>query len=232
MFQQLFEKHIMISLSRQMALNDFLGDGNWQVDIPSGTLSIADRGEFAMQVLGTQSDQSNTWLWAWANEQSNLPAPILKTVNRIRAEGETKGIAELTEATFSLDTIDAHQIAIVCTALAGVDCYYVAGYEGGALFTLIDGVPDSVNHVPLERINTVIMEVLNQFAVNHRIACTAYFEQQGLQLTQNGDTLIAERPGQGRLELTFSSQGRLENLSGQLNGAHETAAAKPWWKFW
>ncbi|CAM2011416.1 DUF6882 domain-containing protein [Acanthopleuribacter pedis] len=232
MFDQLFEKQLMISLSRQMALNDTFGDGSWQVDIPSGTLDIEGHGQFPMQVLGTESHQSNTWLWAWANEQSDLPAAILRDVEAILDFGREKGIGELTTPTFALDTIDAHQLAIVCTSLAPQNCYYVCSYDGGALFTLIDHAPDSVNHAPLERINTVIMHAIRNYPIHHRNACTAYLTQQGMFLEEAGDLLAAERPGEGRLELTFSSDGRLENIQAHLGGADPTPATKPWWKFW
>lgn len=238
MFNQLFEKQLMISMSRQMALNDYLGDNGWGIDIGEGELTIENRGSFPIQLLGTESDQSNTWLWAWANEQSNLPEAVLGKVHQIHQFGRSKGIAELTEATFSLETISAHEIAIVCTALSDTACYYVAGYDGGALYTLIDKVPEQVNTASLERINTVIMQSISQFSVDHRAACLPYLQQQNLQIQETGETIVATRPGQGHLELRFSPDGRLAKIRAQLLGANqETAqepepAKKPWWRFW
>ncbi len=236
MFDQLFEKQLMISMSRQMALNDYLGDNGWGIDIGEGELTIENRGAYPIQLLGTESDQSNTWLWAWANEQSDLPETVLAAVHKIHQFGRAKGINELTEATFSLETISAHEIAMVCTALSDTACYYVAGYDGGALYTLIDDVPDQVNTASLERINTVIMQSISQFPVDHRAACLPYLRQQNLNIEETGEMMVATRPGEGRLEIVFSPDGRLEEIRAILLGANPAQESeptkKPWWRFW
>lgn len=232
LFAQLFEQQVMIGLSRQMALSDYLGGGAWQIQIDAGTLEIEGCGTFPIQVLGTESDLSNTWLWAWANQQSNFPKAVSREVNAIHRHGQAQGIEELTQPTFSLASYDPHQIAMVCAALSKLDYYYVAGYDNGALYTLIDGVPEQVDQVPLARINSVILDAINMYPFNHRTACLPYLRQQGLQIEETENKVVAARPGEGTLELQFSAEGRIEAIDGALITDPQAAAKKPWWRFW
>ena len=46
----------------------------WDYDLDAGTLVFSDRGVpkviASIQVVGTTSKSSNTWLWSWANDNT------------------------------------------------------------------------------------------------------------------------------------------------------------------
>jgi len=73
--------------------------GQWNVDLATGDFVWeGTRGNVVcadVQVLGTRSGTSNTWLWGWANE--SLPAERVTASTAIREFGESGGVTVLTE---------------------------------------------------------------------------------------------------------------------------------------
>jgi hypothetical protein len=244
-FEDHFADQAASSLARQMALGDVIGDRPWGLDIQRGTLRFGDDLEYPVQLLGTHALAPDTWLWAWANTQSNLPAQLIESALRIKHLGEAQGVDAFTQPSLQLGDVTDHMIAMTCSGLEGGRCYYRAPYDGGALFALLDGVPPEVlAPVPLARVNTVLMEVISQFDVDHRRMVTGFLRQQGLHVASSGATCIrAERPGEGSLEISFDELGRIANIKGTLGAAAQAPAAsasaapstepkKSRWQFW
>jgi hypothetical protein len=65
--------HALFALGRQLLLADLVGDLDWAYDLPTGLLSCGDRYRWPAEVLGTESEETGTWLWAWANAAGNVP---------------------------------------------------------------------------------------------------------------------------------------------------------------
>jgi hypothetical protein len=71
-FTDAFARHVASATARQLALGDVLEDRPWTVDIRAGTATFGEL-MFPIQLLGTEAEGDNSWLWAWANEGSSLP---------------------------------------------------------------------------------------------------------------------------------------------------------------
>ena len=87
--QELLECYGAIALEKQLPFyNDVVQDRGWGVDMDRGTITFGDDYEFPMQILGTFSFSSQTWLWAWANEASQIPKNLLKDSLELKKYGE------------------------------------------------------------------------------------------------------------------------------------------------
>jgi len=65
---RLFSVHAASVLERQLRLGTLIGDQHqWTFDMASGRLQFNEQHSFPVQLLGSESEESNTWLWAWAN---------------------------------------------------------------------------------------------------------------------------------------------------------------------
>lgn len=237
-FQDHFADHAASSLARQLALGDVISDRPWDIDIRKGMLRFGDDLEYPIQLLGTHAFEPRTWLWAWANTQSNLPPQLTEAALRIQQLGEKQSIETFTEPSLELGDITDHMIAMTCSGLEGGRCYYRAPYEGGALFALLDDVPAQVlAPVSLPRVSMVLMEVISQFDVNHRRMVHSFLQQQGLRAKSNGTTSIrADRVGEGHVQISFDELGRISNIAATLGPAAsaphaQVASRKPVWKF-
>lgn len=221
-FSELVERHIGMSLQKQLALGDFLGKHSWRLDLGKGTVDFGKgpglfgkRRVYPIQVLGSEAEDSGTWLWAWANAESQIPPGLMRAVDRIKAFGEDESIAPLTIAELSSSEYDGHLLASVAAGIADADCYYRGPYPGGAVFFLIFETPlRSAPPPPAVRVVNVLTQAISTFAVSdHRAMARAYLEAEGFRLETDGPGWIAT-DGSGRsLSIAFDEQGRIGRVT-------------------
>lgn len=229
-FQKHFATYAGTSFARQLALADFLGKHRWNVDIGAGTVDFGRGRTYRIQVLGSESHLDHTWLWAWANEASQLPIHVLEGVRMVHRFGEQQGIRELTDASFPLQVADGHMLSMLSVGLVGACCYYRGPYEGGALFFLVLGIPESVlAAVGGERAVTVINQVISQFDVDHRLMVETFLEQQGFAVEASDGKMSGRREDGTRIDLEFDGLGRASKIQTVLKPAEPR---KPWWRVW
>lgn len=73
---RLLMEHGLPALDKQLHLNDLVGEADWLVNQDAGTITFGGEKVCPAQVLGTQSDASGTWQWAWANPR--VPEHVTK----------------------------------------------------------------------------------------------------------------------------------------------------------
>ena len=209
---------IICSLEKQISLSDLVGVLGWSYDLATGELSFGNQHHWHSQLLGTESQSSNTWLWAWANTESNIPAHLLVASLVLKAYGVQHGIPELTTPQLPLDQIDSHTLALFASGICEANAYYRCPYEGGALFVLImdDNFPKCTDP-PLQRIATVFPQAIASLEIpDHRLALAGYLDHYGLGHEQDGGKIVVKEDGEAALTATFDEQNRLTKLEAKL----------------
>ena len=112
LFSALFAQHAAASLDKQFAFLDIIGEADWSFDMDDRRLTFGSSHAFDVQLLGSESEYDQTWLWAWANEESQIPDSLLKSSLALRNFGEQKQIPELTGPVLSLDEVNGDMIAM------------------------------------------------------------------------------------------------------------------------
>lgn len=218
-FVELFSSLAGAAMARQLAFADFLGERGWAVDLEAGTVAFGDDLTYPIQLLGTESEVNETWLWAWSNP-SEIPPPLLETARQLREYGAQQQIPELTNSTFGLDVADGHRLAMLASGLVRKTVYYRGPYDGGALYFLILGLPGEVfAPVTVERACAVIGQVIEIFEVDHRCLAETFLHEQGFALSTTTDGLHAVRDDSSSLDLAFDREGRITEISASLPGA-------------
>lgn len=225
-FSQLRDRHIGLSFRKQLALADFLGKHSWQLDLGKGTVDFGKapglfgkKRIYPIQLVGTEAEDAGTWLWAWGNEASNLPPGVLRSVNDVRALGESQGIDALVTAELPSSDYPGHLLASIAAGVADADGYYRGPYPGGAAFFLIFETPlRQAPPPPIERLTSVLMQVISEFDVNHRDMARAYLESEGFRLEDRG-ARIAAVDGAGRtLNVAFDDRDRIAGIETEIRG--------------
>src|SRR5689334_8151902 len=122
--EYLFVHSVAAAFDKQLYLADIIGDLDWHFDLASGRLAFGQHLHWQTQLLGTESEDTGTWLWAWANPTSDMPEPLLTMARRLRGIGAENHIVEFTEAQSSLDDIDGHTLALVASVVCEADAYF------------------------------------------------------------------------------------------------------------
>lgn len=223
-FLELFESMAGARFDRQLRLGELLGDDHeWRFDLATGLLcfeggALDDGLELEAQILGTESDDTGTWLWSWANVASQIPAARTRVASSLRQWGTSNGIPELVTASMSSSDVSGHRIAVVAAGLTDASFYYRGPYERGAVFLLVKDprFPGPPEPPPL-RVAMVFPELLMAFQLRDaRRALVAYLESYGFQVVtgdQEGQIVVTGTlPGGGEVAALFDPDGRLVEL--------------------
>jgi hypothetical protein len=215
----LFLQHVAASYDKQMALGDLIGGSDWQFDMGTQSLTFGAKIRFKIQVIGTESTHSHTWLWAWANEASGIPAPMLRVSEAIRAFGQKNGVREFTQPSFGLsDQANGHILSMIASGLCNGDAYYRGPYDGGALFMLIrdDRYPHQTIN-PANRVSTLFPQLIATMPVsNHRQAFLHYLEFYLAKISESGMTITGEFSNKQVVEARFLPDNRLESIKTKM----------------
>ena len=109
--------HALIRLNKACDEQFFISKWrHWNYELESCSLAFSEDGiprVFAcIQVVGSTSKKSGTWLWGWANQ--HLPAQSTEAMKKVRDFGEAEGLTELTNAS----TADDEHLGWAMTAIA------------------------------------------------------------------------------------------------------------------
>jgi len=196
-FEELFVRHGAASFDKELYRQAMLGKCGWAFDLNSGVLAFRRPHEgnlqLRVQVLGSASEESNTWLWAWANP-SAIPSELLTVAHELRTA--YADVPELSTPELSITAqLNPQRIAMVACGIARAGCTFRATYPRGALYLLIKDprYKRSVRR-PLARILRVFPRFLAHYAVtDQRAALVHYLRFYRLDVREEGRRVIGSR---------------------------------------
>lgn len=220
-----FERYALISLEKQARLFSFLGEHILELDLDAGLARFDSDRVYPYQVLGTESDNSFTWLWAWAEEQTEVPDNLLASAIRLRAWGEREGLAEFTLPAVDLDRADGTMLSLIASEICSASGYYRDPYEGGALFLLLDSVTLDVQQgFDRQGLIRQLADLVSRYDFDHRNALRFYLQAKHIPFSETGDTLGAELATGERIIAEFTPAGKVSTINGEpLNEQDQTA---------
>lgn len=196
-FEDLFTRHGAASFDKQIYLEAMLGKSGWAFDLNSGVLAFRRPHEedlqLNVQVLGTESEDSHTWLWGWANP-SGIPETLLRSANELKALGATANVPELVTAELPITPrMTPQRIAMVACGVQRAACFFRASYPRGALYLLIKDprYKRSITR-PIPRIARVFPMFLSDYAVaDQRTALISYLRFYRLDVQEENRRIVA-----------------------------------------
>ena len=212
--QELIERFGGNSFDKQIDLGEVIGKNNWNVDMAKGEISFGANIVFPIQVLGTFSHSSETWLWSWANSKSELPENLTQQAEQLKKYGEDNGIDLLKNSEFDASKDDLHLIGLIASGMFNSSGYYIADYgQGSMVVTIKSDKVDKIRKDNHHRILTVFTQLISQFKMNHNFALTNYLTAKNYSISENGTKLIATKNG-NTITAEFDDLSRLTKLNG------------------
>ncbi|OUL60197.1 DUF6882 domain-containing protein [Flavobacterium sp. AJR] len=212
--QELIERYGGIVFDKQLDFGDLIGNNNWNINIANGEISFGTNLVFPIQVLGTISHSSQTWLWAWANTKSGLTDKVIQQALELKKYGEDNEINILKNDTFDFSKEDLHLIGTIASGIHNSSAYYICDYGQGAMVVTIKSDQIDKNRKDNHfRIMTVFPQLISQFDMNHNLALTNYLTDKGYNISENGVKLTATKNGD-IVTAEFDDQSRLIKLNG------------------
>ncbi len=213
-FQGLIDEHLLAAFDRQLGFADIVGERDWLLDQDAGTLTLGD-DLLPAQLLGTVSEESGTWLWAWANE--SISEALAERAREAARLGRARGVAVLSDPEVEISRIvDGHVLALVVAGMQEADAYHRCPYDGGAAFVLVElpGGPADSAEPPSERAASVVTAALAGLPVAiTRKAIVSYLRGLGLPLIESADEVRVDDGSETRFG--FDELGRSTEIKGR-----------------
>ena len=208
------EQYALIALEKQDRLALLINDQIADLDLDAGKIRF-DNFEFPVQVLGTESDNTMNWLWAWADEQTeNMPESLLRSSRELREWGLRQGVPEFTVPSVDLGRADGHVFSMIASEICRSSCYYRDAYDGGAVFLLLsDALIDAQPSFDLSRLSQRLLDLISRYGLNHRNVLRSYLRIRGLSARETESEITCELESRERLSAVFDEAGRLIRLN-------------------
>lgn len=210
----LLERYAGMSFEKQVDFTELTNGKSWDADLSRGTITFGDDLEFPLQIIGSFSYSVDTWLWAWANTQSNLPAELITDAQELKAYGSKYKIDQLRTAEFPFNQEDLHRLGLIAMGMFDADGYYFADYGSGImLMTVKSNIIKMHRNDVHYRIFTTFPQVISNFEVDHRNTLIAYLKDKGYQIEEQENQIIGSKDNE-KCVASLDSSNRVINLHG------------------
>jgi hypothetical protein len=211
-----FEKTALVSFEKQDTLLRQLDEHILELDLDAGIARFNSETVFPFQVLGTESDNSLTWLWAWADEQTEVPEELLRSAREMKALGAREGVTEFTLPSLDLNRADGTMLSLIASQVCAASGYYRDPYDGGTVFILLYGA-DSTSPPSFDRAGLVraLTDLVSRYDFNHRNALLSYLKMKDLPFSESGDTVNGELAGGERIIALFDQAGQIITINSE-----------------
>jgi hypothetical protein len=119
-----------------------LGSYSWALDQDTGKLTFSDgatpRVIASVQIVGSYSTYSRTWMWSWANKY--VDEGLKKGILKVKEYGERKNYKELTTAKWACDEEYAWTLTAAAGHLLKAKGAYRGPIEDGYVYMLITDI--------------------------------------------------------------------------------------------
>ncbi|MCP2025882.1 hypothetical protein L1276_001022 [Flavobacterium sp. HSC-32F16] len=208
------EKFGAYTLDKQHNLYNVIGENSWNVDLNKQEIYFGDTLTFPIQVLGSFSHSSETWLWIWENK-SGYSESLMEQALALKKYGEENNIDLLKTGQFDAYQSDLHLFGMLASEVFNSSAYYLANYgQGTMVLTIKSDLIDNQESYDNIRVSTVFPEFISLFEINnHKNALVNYLLLKGYKLFENKNELIAEK-NEKKITATFNENNLLTGLKG------------------
>ncbi|HYA87974.1 MAG TPA: hypothetical protein VEI57_13025 [Nitrospirota bacterium] len=216
-FTDYLEQYALFSIEKQFKLARIIGEQMHELDLDAGVIRFSRDLSLPFQVLGTESFNTLTWLWAWAEEQTEIPENLIQTSLQLRDWGVHEGIREFTMPSVDIDKADGKAIAIVSTQIASANSWFRDSYEGGAVYLLI--FDKSIENEPSfdkASLFTSMTDILSRYELNQKNVLLSYLQMKILSPIERGTLISCELENGERLNAEFDDAGKLRGWDGKV----------------
>jgi hypothetical protein len=210
-------EHVLFGLARSRELEERFDGVAWRVDLTRAELTLEDAGTFPVQLLGTWSHESDTFLWSWANPNSGEWKPSVVAAEALRARGHGEpGFAAFTERKIAPAWVHPMELALVAGELSGGLPVLARTSDTGATALFLVGGTDLESFEPNPIKLRGLVDDLEAFVMAPvRPIVERFLARLRFSVLTIGADTRAKRDGR-MIRLHWSEDERLTSLSGEF----------------
>ncbi len=203
-----FEQCALSSLEKQDKFERLVGEHFAEFDLDEGVLRINNDLALPFQVLGAQSDNTLTWLWAWSEEHEEVKPEQCTAAMTLKEWGEKNGVGAFRMPAVDIVRADGMMISLIAAEVCKASCYYRDVYEGGAAFVLLFGAAiDRQPAFELSGFMRAFNDLVSRYDLDHRNTVLSYFRAKGLPFVEDGAIITGKLESGEELRMEFDRNG-------------------------
>lgn len=189
-------------------------DREWSLDLDQGTISFGE-DTYPAGLLGSESEITNTWLWAFANP-GGFSEAVLEDGNKFYARCMAQHIDDIKGPEVSInDLVNGHNIASLASASHKEKvCYYRCPYQDGAAYVLVKNLPDAV-FAPAKAIDVAkaLTDLISQMPLNHTLLAKGILAQNCESINEEPGLLSGTFSDGSAIAIKLDDKGRIESIT-------------------
>lgn len=213
-WRQVFSACLGKMIAIQTACGEYVvKNQDWYVDFEKETIAFGGV-EYPMAFIGSEAEESNTWLWGWENI-NQFSEKVVFFANYVKKLGEKWKLEPLTIAELELtDTFNGHTLSMVACGIFDNFCYYRCPHEGGAAFISFTNVPNEVfQPVDVKTFVDITLQCIQEYYIDHKIFAECFLLWNGTGFEWSGDTMTAHFDRELLVEFeTVGNTTRIKNM--------------------
>lgn len=206
--RNLLDQTLGAAFSRQLALEDFLGERSFTLNLNEGEIKFGEDMSFPIQILGSEAFPNNSWMWAWANARS-VPPQLAQASENLRRFGEENQLPIFTSTMVGLDEVSGFELALASSEILGGHPVYRIPTEHYALYLILLGLPAGSLQRPPQLAAGTLTQLLATFVLHPRHATIDFLASQGFEVDDSGPGVAARHASGTEVKVDFDEQGRV-----------------------
>lgn len=203
-----------LAMEKQWDLYNVIGRKSGKINAAKGTIKFGFWLSFPVQILGTYTISTQTFLWAWASS-SPFPSDIIQQALQLKSYGIKNGISRLSKALFQAEKLHLNLIGSIASGMFNASAYYLV--EGKDEITVVTLNGDKINSkAPAghDLAKLVIPEWVSWFEMtDERHAIVTYLTAKGYEITWEGTEMTAKLGGDW-FKAVFDEESKLVSFEG------------------
>ncbi|MDR0847882.1 MAG: hypothetical protein LBN10_02365 [Propionibacteriaceae bacterium] len=217
--------HAALLIEGQSRLAEVIGSESpdWEINLSAGLITLnGHRLQFAL--LGSVTEEDNSWLWSWADSGLDPRAIAITRARPLKEFGQEAGLWEFQEPSFDVTGIldlgltPAASLALVGSPQIMGGAIFSAPYPGGRLYVAItdsqltDEQPTAVTAVKY------LTAARGYVPAAHRNIVNVYAAAHDLDVVEEPDLVSLGFEDGSQLEIYFDEDGCIVRMHGILPG--------------
>lgn len=190
----------------------------WNVDFATQKIKIGN-SKYPIQFIGSESIQSNDWLWGWENI-NGFDDSLLELVDEARAFGEKVGFDDLTTPNLPLtQSVTGYILSMIACGISDKNYgYYLCKHSGGVAFVALYDLPEKF-FTPVSSTGFIsnIMKAISLYGLDHKILVEGFLAWNGCDYHREDNNIYATFENKEQLLIRFENIGdkkRIKNIDG------------------
>lgn len=181
--------------------------GGWEFDLSKHDLLLSGQ-HFAVELIGDEATEQNTWLWSWARKHPFTPATSRESFDFHRLMEREAPETFTGSAQFPLTMeMNGHTISTTLCGMADqLRVYLAAPVQNSVCYLLVKNPPREIFQMADPKTFTeIVLQIIKVWNLDHQELIRGFAEDNGCRYNEETDQMTVIWPEKGYVEFSLEA---------------------------